>query len=99
MCWNVGTSGGPICVSPPVVLAPKLTAIIDADRQSHASMETSILPNIHELVLGAPHGELATKQLALKHVSLREILRRRYRVPDLQPIIRHHVTLPVSRRT
>lgn len=98
MCGYVGASGGPICVSPPVVLAPKLTAIIDADRQSHAPMETSILPNIYELVLGAPHGELATKQLALKYVPLREVLCCRYRVPEFLPNIGHHITLPVSRR-
>ena len=90
MRGNVDAAGGSIGVSPAVILALQLPAIVDTDREPSPAMQATVLPDVHVSVVSAPNGELAAQQLTVKDVPKRKITRSSDRVPANSGLSHRH---------
>jgi hypothetical protein len=75
MRGNVGAAGGSIGISPAVILALQLPAIVDTDREPSPAMKATVLPDVNVSVVSAPNSEFATQQLTMKDMAKRKITR------------------------
>ena len=80
---DIGTRPGSIGITPSMVLAPQLRAIIGSDSQSNPAMPTPVLPDIDKTIIGAPDRQILARQPAVKNVTRYEIRTRRNRDPLL----------------
>ena len=70
---NVSARGGTVRVTPAMILALELCSLVDTDRQPHAAMQATVLPDVDGVVVGAPHGQFLTEQDRVENVPERQI--------------------------
>ncbi len=74
MGWNVGAARGAAGIPPPVVLALQFEAVADPDGEAHSPVQAAVLPDVHEVVVGAPDCQLNAEQPCLVHVPVGQIV-------------------------
>ena len=97
---NVDASGRPVGVTPAVVLAAQLGAVVGADGETDPAVQAAVLPHVDVAVVGSPYRQLPAQQLAMEHVARRHVGVRRHRMPACERICCHqdHPTGPEATR-